>query len=519
MKKLQFKKIRLCILTFIMYLFFFFPFVDDTFGCDSDVAYAKEDNLMELPINIEQAKGEAPYVKAYINGKKIDKSTSYKSIWIYGEDDKSVELTVNENEKVTAFGDTDEGIDYYILLDNSKSVNKSQFEEAKKQLAKFREDLKENDSMTLYLIGAKKSNGQKSKILETVEGKVTSKDKIKKDIKTIKNIKLDMNSTILCKSIKEVVNLKAIHSKQRKVIIAITDAANDSDGKDNTTDAVKPYIGKDVPIFGIIMKDDLINEAGESSKVQDSISDIFEPTKGKGYVAYANSENAGKDAVKRGFDNIKKVIRKQTFVVNFVAVDNSNETVTNARLVIDTGKATAEIGGKNGGFIYNSGEKDENPPELKNITKVSDKSISFEIVDPEGREIIGAEEKKNYTVKRKGKSDIIEIESVKFENGKYVMYFTDNLYSDSYELVAKGIRDNSNESNEISNSVHEFTFKGKDEKAEAANKLIKDYWWILLIIVVILIGGIIAIIIKRKAAKVEKVEFDVNKLRESDTRR
>lgn len=81
---------------------------------------------IKSPYITEQAIGKAPEVKAYITGSMIQEQSQ-----VSGSVGK-IPL-VQKGENVT-FENSGEGISYIILLDNSGSVNREQFDEAKKQL-------------------------------------------------------------------------------------------------------------------------------------------------------------------------------------------------------------------------------------------------------------------------------------------------------------------------------------------------------------------------------------------------
>ena len=111
--------------------------------------------------NIEQAQGNAPTVKAYINGAK----TSDKMVL-------SAQVTGTEfpngiamrQEGVQSFERCGEAMHYIVLLDNSASVDEKQFAVVKKQLVKFRQTMKDKDALELYTVGSNASRGNKSKV-------------------------------------------------------------------------------------------------------------------------------------------------------------------------------------------------------------------------------------------------------------------------------------------------------------------------------------------------------------------
>jgi len=116
----------------------------------ANTAFAKSDIYTD-PYVIEQANGAAPNVSVYVTGKNADKAMVFNgSVKGNGEERK---LTQTE---CVSFAQSQEGIRYIVLIDNSRSVDEKQFAEAKKQLQKLRKSMREQDAMTVYTVGAKR---------------------------------------------------------------------------------------------------------------------------------------------------------------------------------------------------------------------------------------------------------------------------------------------------------------------------------------------------------------------------
>ena len=118
------------------------------------------------PYVAEQAIGKAPNMKAYVTGSKMKKNAAVTG--------KIGDIELTQNGDITTFQKSGEKMNYIILMDNSGSVNETQFAEAKEQLKNLRKSLKKGDEMTLYTVGTDNAGGEKTQVFAR---KVQGKDK------------------------------------------------------------------------------------------------------------------------------------------------------------------------------------------------------------------------------------------------------------------------------------------------------------------------------------------------------
>ena len=130
------------------------------------------------PYVAEQAIGKAPNMKAYVTGSKMKKNAAVTG--------KIGDIELTQNGDITTFQKSGEKMNYIILMDNSGSVNETQFAEAKEQLKNLRKSLKKGDEMTLYTVGTDNAGGEKTQVFAR---KVQGKDKEKKEKRLQKNRK------------------------------------------------------------------------------------------------------------------------------------------------------------------------------------------------------------------------------------------------------------------------------------------------------------------------------------------
>lgn len=441
-------------------------------------------------MNVEQARGKAPNVTAYVNGKKVTKESTYTAE-IEGDDFKeNVNLVWQSTQ---TFKESKEGIRYIILLDNSRSVAEWQFYQAKKELVTLRKNISDKDQMNLYTVGSDRASGNKKQIVKSV-----GKQNLKQDIKAIQSISREKAKTVLYRSLNQVLET-ADNIKQRTIILLLTDGEDDSQGKNNQTYQVNEVLKQSkIPIYGLLLEN--VSQHPNWQKIENTKRNIFDEKISRGYYEECNSSKA----VAKGFQKIRQILYNETYVVTYQEENNSNKTTTNAKLCMTSNGNEVKLG--NGRFSYNRREKDTKGPVIQKIKKTSANAIQLEIKDDKTKSILGADKKENYIVKDKDKKDW-KIDKVNVKKGKYELIFAQKLYSGDYTITCNGITDDSQEQNPVQKSA-KFSFKGRSAGLEGAKEFAKSYWWILLLLIVLLLGGGIFVVVRRKAGEVTGLDID-----------
>ncbi len=447
---------------------------------------------MTISYNLEQAQGEAPRVKAYVNGSKASGKLNLQAR-VTGTDLPSG-VTLRQ-EGIQKFSDSGEGIRYIVLFDNSASVDASQFQRAKKELLKMRQSMRSKDRMELYTVGSRHARGEKKKIISSVGKKYLSQDKVR-----LRKIARTGKKTVLYRSLTQILD-SVDNGQQRTVVLLITDGEDDSQGKNNRTYEVNPAVrDSKVPIYGILLKN--VSKKPDRVKMANTRKNILNEQIGRGYFEECNSAKS----VSSGFSILKKIWMKDTYVVSFREEHNSNKTTAKAALSLRGNGVEMSL--KAGKFSYSEvGEPDSQPPVISDIKKTGGKSIQFRLRDAECSVVCGGEDVRNYTVKSKD-NKVWKIAKVSRKNtmdDTYEMVFEDALYSGKYTMECTGITDDSQERNEIKEKAS-FTFKGLNEKKEQMKDTVKSYWWILLFVIVLAIGILLVVIAKKRPAKIVEVE-------------
>lgn len=463
---------------------------------------------IKAPYMAEQAQGKAPDVKVYMTGAKMKGAASVSGT--IGN------IPLAQKGEIVPFETSGDGIRYIVLLDNSGSVNRNQFEEAKKQLVKMRKSLKENDEMLLYTVGSDSPAGEKKDVLKrTVKG--SEKEKKARDCKKIKNIEYMASAssmTVLYRSLNEILAAQT-SPDMRTIVLLVTDGEDDSKGKDiDKVSTEKEVKNASVPVYGVLLHKD----SGETdNKISYTKNKILAEQTCRGYY-YDCSTDTSEKSVKKAFAKIDKLLQKETYVVNLKAATNQTAGKEKLKLTVDNSAINSVV------MDYSDYKKDESGPSISgDVTKVSAKSIEFSLKDENGVNLDDANKKSNYhlqTRKKNNDGKVWEIESVNAvsEGEKLVVTLTtkDKFSNADYVLECSDIRDKSKDENKMDDAA-EFKVKdGRNAVLAAITDAIKAYWWVGLILVIVIIGIFIIRAVKKKAVKI--VEVDPNELSKADNK-
>ncbi len=459
---------------------------------------------------VEQARGKAPDLRVYLTGKDSSEKSTF-----YGKLDGTIDL--DQNGETAVFEKTGEGVNYIILLDNSASVDEAQFKEVKKQLAAMRQNMKEHDQMSLYLVGTKSASGNKSSVFrKTAAG--NAKKEIKKNQKEISKIKRDSgkkSKTVLYRSLNEILAEHAA-PQMRTVVLLLTDGEDDSAGKSNSKESTLKNVREAlIPVYCIMMNN--VAKKPNRSKIKNTFR-IMEEKNSRGYCADCSGSSSRKK-IKKGFAAIRDIVYKKTLVVDLKASDNIPvEGVAKFQLTARKGNKAVPVT-VTSGADYSGSVPDTQPPVLGEIVKVNGNAISFTVTDDSGA-VEGADQAANYIVKTKQEEEdgkVWNISGVSYNSVDQtaVITFAEELYTGEYTLTCSNIRDASREHNTI-NQSYDFHFEGLDEQMEKRKEFVRSYWWIAVILLVLIVCVIVIIMIKRKPPKV--VEINADELIKADSR-
>lgn len=470
---------------------------------------------VNTPYIAEQAIGKAPNVEVYMTGSKMSEASNVAGMM------EGITFTMEED--IVAFEKSGEGLSYIILMDNSGSVNKAQFEEAKNQLVNLRQSLKTNDEMTLYTVGTDNPGGEKTQVFTRSVKKKDKKDKESdcRKIEEIEYLSSADSKTVLYRSLNQILKEEA-SPKKRTVVLLITDGEDDSKGKDiDNVSTAKTVKNASVPVYGILLNRKP-SKSGRTEEQEEKIAytrnEILEEKNCRGFY-YDCSVDDSEESVVNAFETIRTLLQKETYVVKLKAPTNQAPGRSKIKLTVDN-SAVDPI------FVdYSDYDEDKEAPVIAgNVEKVSSSSISFSLTDKNGINLSDVNEISNYMIQSVSEEEdgkIWKIDSVNVESAGNEVTVTltvaEDFFSDDYVLHCSNIRDNSQDAN-VMDITSEFSVEdGLDAKSIAVKEAVKSYWWIGLVVLVLIIGIIIIILVRKR--KVEMVGVNPDDLQKADSRK
>lgn len=461
---------------------------------------------------VEQAKGQAPNIKAYMIGSKMGKDTKISGM--IGD------YALTQNGKIQTFEESKEGIFYIVMVDNSGSVNEEQLEQTKIQLIKLRQELRENDKFLLYTVGAFSSTDDKTDVFRRI-ALGTETEQLENDIQRIQEIEFLASAesrTVLYRTLNQVITEHAAED-MRTVALIITDGEDDSEGKDIDADATAEKVRDGaIPIYGILLKNEV--QEPNTEKMRYTQYEILAEKNSRGYYEDCSTENEA-GMVEEAFQNIRKIWMKESYVVGLVA--NSNKTLANPKLSLVADDQAVNVIHIN----YSAYIKDEDSPIIVGgVKQLSGNSVSISIEDNYGVNQKDVTDTSHYVLQTKeenGEGKIWKIESAgAVQDGDVTvvtLILSEELFTnDDYILKCSDIHDESQDEN-VMNTLIEFASEmGVDESAYRRQQFIQKYWWIALVLLVGLIGLIVIIILMLKKKNVDVVGVDPDELLKADSK-
>lgn len=363
---------------------------------------------------------------------------------------------------------SEEGLDYYILVDISGSITKDFFTGVKEGILKLSEQLGPKDRMILMTFGE-----QVTTVLDGSETKNAAADKI---TALSRGDQITLFYEALSQTTKMIEKTAASESK-RSVALIISDGEDVAVGKTTKDEALKTLQTNGIPVYGI---------APEYAKKEyvDAYGEFVRETGGNLWTAQ-NADVADK------FSEIQNYLEsavKISFLAGGNKVSNSMETLSIQFTDTDVTK-TKEVG------VYRW-QKDLQAPELLSIEKYG--SNQMKLVFSEAVE--GAEDVSNYQVLLNGETAVI-IETAGYlddSQTEVILTMADDFIQGEYTISCMNIVDCSMEQNVIQNEVKQYVEGIAKEVPEVIPKetnpvkiFLQDWWWTLVIAGIIILAAVI----------------------------
>lgn len=448
-------------------------------------------NTVNEEYRIEQARVVMPYIRAYFYpDESYDGSSDVRGVL----GDEELELTDSRKWIETGYG-----IDYYFLIDNSKSVSEEDFTKVKGEIAAVPDYMNENDTVSIYVVGD---------TAEKKAGKLTIADS-EQLLSILDDIQRDGMNTNLYNAIKDAAteiageNTDTIFSssenidedlgfgKNRSVIVAVTDGVNDTEngyGKDET---ISKLNDNGIPLY-------LIQQRMSGEKGGESRADIQQIVRQTGGVYLLTQDFEMGSTVQGLYSKLNSC-----YVATFKAGTNKTSG----------GQVDFNI-------IYQTdeGQKTFNPKQVRQDKHVTDSDApevsSVSVVDEHTIKIVftkavtdSAKNLSLYEIKDDEEKSIKPTGADFDVNSSDTILLTtsDTLWNGNYKLnIAAGITDTTEEANQMGQTTVEVSYKdGKDFTPEKKS-FIQEYWWAVIAGFVVLVIIILLIIIAVVKSKIKK---------------
>ncbi len=443
-------------------------------------------NTKDEKYRIEHVRAVMPYVKAYFYP---DKSFDVnKDISAYLGDDNLNKVSCSP------FSDAKESIDYYFLIDNSKSVEKSDFEDTKTEIIEATSKMDKNDTISIYLVGD---------YAEKLAEKISAKD-TEKITEILDGIERDGMNTNLYNAIKDTAteiagdsgekvydstNYNEYLDRNRSVIVAVTDGVNDTEngyGKDETITKLQ---SNNIPLYLIQQK----MQGGNGGESRADIQQVVRQTGGE----YLITEDFEEKNI------VEQLIKRLNSCYVAVFESESNEA-SNTELDFNIEYET-----KDGAKSFNPKKvmverhiTDDESPKVTDIKITNEHTINVYFSKnvsetAKNLSLYSITDERENSIKPTGADFDVD------RNDVVILTTSDKLWNGKYTIeISSGITDLSQEKNEVTPIKKEIEFTGGEDFVEVKESFFQKYWWILMIcfvlIVVITLIIIYAAIKKRK---------------------
>ena len=461
-------------------------------------------NTVNEQYRIEQVRAVMPYVRAYFYPDETYDTNS----GVYGMlGDERLEMMDSRKWAETGYG-----IDYYFLIDNSKSVNKEDFDKVKGEIAAVSDYMNANDTVSIYVVGdtAEKKAGKLS--MADSEQLVSVLDSIQRDgmntnlYNAIKDAATEIagENTDTSFTSSDNIDEDLGFGKNRSVIVAVTDGVNDTEngyGKDET---ISKLVDNNIPLY-------LIQERMSGENGSESRADIQQVVRQSGgdYILVQDYE-AGSSV--QGLYSLLN----SCYVATFKSTSNktSGETV-GFNIVYQTEEGDKSFNEKT--IKPDKHVSDTNAPEVTNVSVVDEHTIKIEFskdvsdtaknlslyeikvknIDKENDKKKDKDSKEEKSIKPTGADFDVDSQSV------IMLTTSDTLWNGDYTVkISGGITDTTEEANPMAEVSMDVSYKDGKDYVPEKKSFFHEYWWVVLagfiVIVIVILLIIFAVIKKRK---------------------
>lgn len=400
-------------------------------------------------IRIEQARIYMPDIKLYCY---LPDSLETENITVTLNNEKLIV------KKEYPYTEDEQGCDYYLLLDISKSISGEYFQNIKNAVQELLNNLNPSDTITIITFG--------DQVTVAIERAQKGQD-----IATVLNsIENNNDNTHLFEALEKMSELADdAKSWQRRVAaIAITDGEDCSTNESTRNKALENLLQKGIPLYSMVVKE---TASGNANAFIEDISDFTRESQGSIFLF-------GKEEAKSCIEQIQSMLQS-AYVFEVKASSNRLTSVMQPLTLSVSGGESTSIQ-----VCPRYSQADNDPPKVK-LKRDGKKNILIIYDEP----VLNAGEASNYKVTLNG--ELLPIYAISYDSktNTACLAFSENLKSGKYVIEFQNISDNSMNENILQESA-EFTIspENKETKTEEKQKTFLEKWGIY-----IGIGGIVVL--------------------------
>ncbi len=420
---------------------------------------------------LEQVYINMPEVRFYFSGDKeqvADNLTAYIG-------NEQLEL-----QSLQTFAESEGGVYYYLLLDVSASISKSDFRGITDALSEFCKTVRPQDKVTCLTFGEDVETLFQFDGQELIDGAATE---------LLAEVKNDDQRTLLFEAMHQMAELcdtVPASASTRRVGMVITDGADIATGKATSNEALQFLQENGIPVYGF---------AAESANRQEknAFGEFSRSTGG-----YLTIIEKGSEA--EGFESVRNEIL-QSYEAVFTADSNMvSHELTNTVLQFKSEEAKHQMQVMSDRWI-----PDTEVPEIVEVVQEGPKQLR--VVFSEA--VTGADAAENFHLKTAEDSMIPVFASPGSDKASVVLSFADDLPSGEYKLECSNMKDCSMEENLLEEIVSvmiegpaetEQTVETTEAPMESGAEE-TSFGWIAIVVVLAVLLAAAAVFLKKKSKK------------------
>ena len=437
------------------------------------------DMLSQIGQNrLEQVYINMPEVRFYFSG---DREQTEENLLAY------IGKEQLELQNLQTFSETENGINYYLLLDVSASISDGEFKGITDALTSFCSGVRSQDHVVFLTFG------EEVKTLFEMDGDELIAGQADELLQQLKN---NDQRTLLFEAIHQMAELCEMvpaSESMRRVGIVITDGEDIATGKATSDEALKTLQENGIPVYGFAAE-----SAGRQEK--NAFGEFSRST--GGYLTILE-----KGAEQEGFESVREEILQ-----SYEAVFRADSNIVTHELTNTVLQFKSEDEKQQMQVMQERWIPDNDSPEILEIVVESPKQLRVVFSEP----VDGAEAAENFRLETGTEKLIPAFASPGSDKSSTVLTFSDDIPSGAYSLNCSNLVDCSMEKNELTEigSVEieaaemEQTVETTVAATEEKGNPVADYGWAAVLVVLAVLAAAAVVFWKKLKSRNAIVTVD-----------